>query len=123
MWHPKERNSVTPRILVPQEQVDIVANGFNEAAWRRQSGSDLRPISSVEDVSRFVPRLCGSQEACKVSGLMYVGFPLESGKEWQIRVHGAFTTPTTRRASSAQNRELPPRSADPPLTGRSSIRG
>ena len=32
-----------------QEQVDMVAGDFNRAAWRRQTGSDHRPVSTVEE--------------------------------------------------------------------------
>ena len=32
-----------------QEQVDMVAGDFIGAAWRRQSGSDPRPISIIEE--------------------------------------------------------------------------
>ena len=37
------------RTVMLQEQVDMVAGDFNGAAWRRHSGSDPRPISSVEE--------------------------------------------------------------------------
>ena len=32
-----------------QEHVDLVAGDFFGAAWRRQSGSDVRPISIIEE--------------------------------------------------------------------------
>ena len=34
----------TVRTVMLQEQVDMVAGDFNGAAWRRQAGSDPRPI-------------------------------------------------------------------------------
>ena len=37
------------RAAMHQQQVDLVAGDFNGAAWRRQSGSDPRSISSVEE--------------------------------------------------------------------------
>ena len=35
------------RTVILQEHVDMVAGDFNGAAWRRQSGSDPRPISII----------------------------------------------------------------------------
>ena len=32
-----------------QEQVDMVAGDLNGGSWRRQSGSDHRPISIIEE--------------------------------------------------------------------------
>ena len=40
---------LTVRTVMPQEQVNMVAGDFNGAAWRRQSGSDPRPISIIEE--------------------------------------------------------------------------
>ena len=40
---------LTVRAVMLQEHVDMVAGDFNGAAWRRQSGSDPRPISIVEE--------------------------------------------------------------------------
>ena len=37
------------RTVMHQQQVDLVAGDFNGAAWRRQSGSDSRSISSIEE--------------------------------------------------------------------------
>ena len=37
------------RTVMHQQQVDLVAADFNGAAWRRQSGSDPRSISSIEE--------------------------------------------------------------------------
>ena len=39
----------TVRTIMLQEQVDMVAGDFNGAAGRRQSGSDPRPISIIEE--------------------------------------------------------------------------
>ena len=74
-----------------QQLVDLVAGDFHGAAWRRQSGSDSRFISSIEEA--FVntnlplppgPHYCGVQEVYQANGLMYVGFknrraPKENG--------------------------------------------
>ena len=40
---------VTVRTVMHQQQVDLVAGDFTGAAWRRQSGSDSRFISSIEE--------------------------------------------------------------------------
>ena len=39
----------TVRTVMLQEQVDMVAGDFNGAARRRHSGSDHRPISTIEE--------------------------------------------------------------------------
>ena len=69
------------RNVMYQQQVGLVAGDFNGASWRRQSGSDSRFISSIEEA--FVntnlplppgptPHHCGVQKVYQVSGLMYV---------------------------------------------------
>ena len=40
---------LTVRTVMLQEQVHMVAGDFNGAAWRRQSGSDPRPINIIEE--------------------------------------------------------------------------
>ena len=40
--------SVAVRIVVLQEQVDMLAGDFNGAAWRRQSGNEQRRNSTIE---------------------------------------------------------------------------
>ena len=40
---------LTVRTVMLQEHVDMVPGDFNGAAWRRQSGSDARPISIIEE--------------------------------------------------------------------------
>ena len=40
---------LTVRIVMLQEHVDMVAGDFNCAAWRRQSSSDPRSISIIEE--------------------------------------------------------------------------
>ena len=40
---------LTVLTVMLQEHVDMVAGDFNGAAWRRQSGSDPRPISIIEE--------------------------------------------------------------------------
>ena len=37
------------RTVMLQEQVEMDAGDFNGSAWRRQSGSDPRPISIIEE--------------------------------------------------------------------------
>ena len=90
---------VTVRTVMLQEQVDTVAGDFNGAAWRRQAGSDPRPISIIEEAfantSLPIPPcptpLWGPGgvpgEWADVCGFIK---PLGSEKEWQIRMHGAF---------------------------------
>ena len=84
------------RIVMHQQQVDLVAGDFNGAAWSRQSGSDPRPISIIEEtfVNTNLPVLPGptpllGPEACQVHGRMCVGVkPPGSENEWQVRMHG-----------------------------------
>ena len=67
----------------------MVAGDFNGVAWLRQSGSDSRPNSIIEEasptrvyLSRVAPHLCGYQEACQVNGRMDVcGFLKPVGSE------------------------------------------
>ena len=40
---------LTVRTVMFQEQVDMVARDCNGAPWQRQSGSDHRPISIIEE--------------------------------------------------------------------------
>ena len=60
---------LTVRTVMLQEQVDMVAGDFTGAAWRRQPGSGLRKPSPT----RVNPFRLVDQEACQVSGRMYVG--------------------------------------------------
>ena len=90
------------RTVMLQEQVDVVAGDFNGAAWRRQSGSDPRPVSIIEEafVNTFLPVPPGPTPLWGSGGVPgewsdVCGFfkPPGSEKEWQIRMHGAFTIP------------------------------
>ena len=89
---------LTVRTVMLQEHVDMVAGDFNGAVWRRQSGSDPRPISKIEEAftktSLPIPPLWGPGsvpgEWSDVCGFLK---PLGSDTEWQVRMHGAFTIP------------------------------
>ena len=93
---------LTVRAVKLQEQVDMVAGDINGAAWRRQSGSDPRPISIIEEAfaNTCLPippdptPLWGPGgvpgEWSDVCGFLK---PPGSENEWQVRVHGAFTIP------------------------------
>ena len=84
------------------KQVDLVACDVNGAAWRRQSGSDPRPISIIEEafVNTNLPRPPGPSPLWGPGGVPgewsdVCGFlkPPVSENEWQVRMHGAFTVP------------------------------
>ena len=85
-----------------QQQVDLVAGDFDGSAWRRQSGSDSRIISSIEEtfVNTNLPLPPGPTPLWGAGGgpgewSDVCGFfkPPGSENEWQVRVHGAFTIP------------------------------
>ena len=88
------------RTVMRQQQVDLVAGGFDGAAWRRQSGSGSRSISSIEGafVNTNLPLPRGSIPLSGPGGVPgecsdVCGFLKPSGSEndWQVRTHGAFT--------------------------------
>ena len=90
------------RTVLHQQQVDLVAGDFNGAAWRRQSGSGSRSISSIEEVfvNTNLPLPPGPTTLWGPGGVPgecsdVCGFfkPPGSRKEWQVRTHGAFTVP------------------------------
>ena len=90
------------RTVMYQQQVDLVAGDFNGAAWRRQSGSDARSISSIEEafVNSSLPLPPGPTPLWGPEGVPgewsdVYGFlkPLGSEDEWQVRMHGGFTIP------------------------------
>ena len=85
-----------------QDQVDMVAGDFNGAAWRRQSSSDHRPISIIEEAfaNTSLPIPPGPTPLWGPGNVPgewtdEFGFinPLVSEKEWQLRMHGASTIP------------------------------
>ena len=85
-----------------QQQVDLVAGDFDGSAWRRQSGSDSRIISSIEEtfVNTNLPLPPGPTPLWRAGGVPgewsdVCGFfkPPGSENEWQVRMHGAFTIP------------------------------
>ena len=80
----------------------MVAGDFNGAAWRRQSGSDPRSISIIEEAfaNTCSPIPLGSTPLWGPGGVPgewsdVCWFSKTPGfeKEWQIRMHGAFTIP------------------------------
>ena len=90
------------RIVMHQEQVDMVAGDFYGAAWRRRSGNEQRRDSTFEEASlspgcQFHVALqhCGGpcgvlREWPDVCGVIK---PTGSETEWRIRMHGAFDIP------------------------------
>ena len=83
-----------------QEHVVIVAGDFNGATWRRQSGSDPRPISIIEEAFANTDLLVppGPTPLWGPGGVPgewsdVCGFlkPPGSEGEWPVRMHGAFT--------------------------------
>ena len=100
------------RTAMLQEQVDMVTSDFNGAAWRRQPGRDLRPISIMEEAFAntclpFPPgphTFVGIREALPGEWSDVCGFfkPPGSENEWQTSMHGAFTIPSTCWASGTQ---------------------
>ena len=96
-----------------QEQVDLVAGDFNGAPWRRQSGSDHRPISILEEAFAKTslpiplgPTQLWNQVVCQANGLAYA----DSYSHLGPKPSGIFECTvlskslTTRLASSAQIR-------------------
>ena len=110
-----------PYCNVSRKQVDVVAGDFNGAAWRRQSGSDHRPTSTIEEAfaNTCLPIPLGPTplwgpgdvpgEWTDVCGFLK---PRGSENEWQVRMHGAFTIPFDMLG--IRHTELPPRSVGPP---------
>ena len=93
---------LTVRAVMLQEHVDMVAGDFNGAAWRRQPGSDPRPISIIEEAfvnsslpEPLVPTPLWGLGGVPVEWSDVCGFLKPPGcePEWQVRVHGAFTIP------------------------------
>ena len=90
--------------LFLQEHVDLVAGDFFGAAWRRQSGSDVRPISIIEEAfaNTNLPLPLGSTPLWGPGGVPgewsdVCRFSKKKKKrrvpkmKWQVRMHGAFT--------------------------------
>ena len=105
------------------QQQDLVAGDFNGAAWRRQSGSDPRSISSFEEalVITNLPLPPGPHTVVGPRGVPsewsnVCGFlkPPGSENEWQVRMHGAFTIPFGMLDLKETDRKFPSRSLDPP---------
>ena len=73
----------------------MVAENLNGAAWRRQSGTEHRHNSTIEEAFANTKsaglHLCGDQVAYEASRLT-CGFikPPWSETEWHIRIRGAF---------------------------------
>ena len=93
---------LTVRTVMHQQQVDLVAGDFNGAAWRRQTSSDSRFISSIEDafVNTNSPLPPGPTPLWGPGGVPgewsdACGFSKSPGSEneWRVRMHGAFTIP------------------------------
>ena len=93
---------LTVRTLMCREQLDMVTGDFNGAAWRRQSGSDPRPISTIEEAfantSLPIPPVPTPlwrpvHTRWIVGCVCGVLKPLGSENGWQVRMHGAFTIP------------------------------
>ena len=80
--------STVVRTVMFQEQVDLVAGDFYGAAWRRQSGSEHRPISTIEEAFANPGDVPG--EWADVCGFIQ---PPGCENEWQTRMHGAFIIP------------------------------
>ena len=87
-----------------QEHVDMVAGDFNGAARRRQSGSEPRPISNIQEAfaNTDLPVPPGPTPLWRPGGVPgdwsdVCGFlkPPGSESEWQVRMHGAFTIPNS----------------------------
>ena len=85
---------------MPQEHVDMVAGDFNSAAWRRQSGSDPRPISTIEEAfaNTNLPVPPGPTPLWGPGGVpgewsdvCGVSNPPGSERDSHVRMHGAFT--------------------------------
>ena len=83
------------RTVMHQQQVDMVAGDFNGPAWRRQSGSDSRLISSIEEafVSTNLPLPTPLWCPGRAPGECGLLQPPRSEADWQIRSHGASTIP------------------------------
>ena len=86
----------TVRNVMYQQQVDLVAGDLNGAAWRRQSCSDSRFTSSIEEsfVNTKLPLPPGSTTLWEPGGVPgewsdVCGFfkPLGCEHEWQVRMH------------------------------------
>ena len=99
---------LTVRTVMLQEHVDMVAGDFNGAAWRRQSGSDPRPISTIEEefANKSLPVPPGPTPLWRPGGVPgewsdVCGFlkPPGSEREWQVRMHGTFTSSTRIKAA------------------------
>ena len=93
---------LTVRTVMHQQQVDLVAGDFHGAAWRRQSGSDSRITSSVQEafVGANLPLPPGPTPLWGPGGVPgewsdVCGFlkPPGSEDDWQIRSPVAFTIP------------------------------
>ena len=105
------------RAVLHQQQVDLVAGDCYGAAWRRQSGSDSRFISSFEEafVNTNFPVPLGPTPLWLAGGVPgewsdVCGFlkPPGSENEWQVRVHGAFLhNPLHHAESQGKESKLP----------------
>ena len=90
------------RTVMRQEQVDMVAGDSNGAAWRRQSGSEQRRNSTIQEAfaNTNLPIPPGPTPLFGPGGVPVewadvCGFikPPGSETEWHIRMHGAFEIP------------------------------
>ena len=115
---------LTVRNVMLQEHVEMVAGDVNGAAWRRQSGSDPRPISIIVETfvntSLLVPP--GSTPLWGPGGVPgewsdVCGFLKPRGSEREACPHTRCLYYRFRHAGHQAHRsKLPSRSLGPPLS-------